>query len=760
MGKALVVVESPAKARTIKKYLGRGFSVMASMGHILDLPLRELGVDIKRDFAPKYVVIRGRSKVLKQITEAAQKVDEVYLAPDPDREGEAIAWHIAEKIRKGAPRKRAKPSAGKPRILRARFNEITKRAVQGALESPGDLDRNLFEAQQARRILDRLVGYKISPLLWEKVRRGLSAGRVQSVAVRIVCDREAEIDAFESREYWSVLANLEGSSPPPFDAKLIKIEGADVDIGDEKSASKVVDDLKAQKFLLKEIKKTERRRNPSPPFITSTLQQEAARKLGFTAKKTMTLAQMLYEGVEIGDEGAVGLITYMRTDSTRVADVALKAVRDYILSRYGKESLPPKPVRYRSKRGAQEAHEAVRPTSVEYPPEEVESYMSKDAFRLYDLIWKRFVASQMNPAVFDQTSFEIEAGRFGLRATGQVMRFPGFMAVYMEGVDDEAQADEEANAALPDLKEGEILKLLGIEPHQHFTQPPPRFTEASLVKELEEKGIGRPSTYAAIMSTIQEKGYVTREKKRFFPSELGKLVNDLLVANFPRILDVGFTAQMEKELDEVEEGRRSWVATLQDFYGPFEKVLVQAKKKMRDVKRQMVETNILCEKCGSPMVIRWGRHGEFLACSAYPKCRTTKEFERGEDGEIVVVEARETGEVCDVCGSPMIIRRGRYGEFLACSRYPECKVTRSISTGIKCPECGKGELVQKTSRRGRVFYGCDTYPKCSYALWNKPVAGPCPKCNHPILVEKYSRRTGEVTLTCPNKGCKYKGERQ
>ena len=436
MGKALVVVESPAKARTIKKYLGRGFSVMASMGHILDLPLRELGVDIKRDFAPKYVVIRGRSKVLKQITEAAQKVDEVYLAPDPDREGEAIAWHIAEKIRKGAPRKRAKPSAKRPRILRARFNEITKRAVQGALESPGDLDKNLFDAQQARRILDRLVGYKISPLLWEKVRRGLSAGRVQSVAVRIVCDREAEIDAFESREYWSVVASLEGSSPPPFDAKLIKIDGADVDIGDEKSASKVVGELKAQKFLLKEIKKTERRRNPYPPFITSTLQQEAARKLGFTAKKTMTLAQMLYEGVEIGDEGAVGLITYMRTDSTRVADVALKAVRDYILNRYGQESLPPKPVRYRSKRGAQEAHEAVRPTSVEYPPEEVESYLSKDAFRLYDLIWKRFVASQMNPAVFDQTTFEIEAGRFGLRATGQVMRFPGFMAVYMEGVDD------------------------------------------------------------------------------------------------------------------------------------------------------------------------------------------------------------------------------------------------------------------------------------------------------------------------------------
>lgn len=758
MAESLVIVESPAKARTIKKYLGRDFSVMASVGHVIDLPERELGVDIKKDFAPKYVVIKGKAKILKQITEAAEKSKAVYLACDPDREGEAIAWHIADRIRKAFSSKArgARASEGTPDIYRACFNEITARAVRDAVANPGQLDRNLYEAQQARRILDRLVGYKISPLLWEKVRRGLSAGRVQSVAVRIVCEREDEIAAFESKEYWSIVARLEGSKPPPFEAKLIKIGGADFEIGDDKGAGEIAERLRKQAFVLVLVKKSERKRHPAPPFITSKLQQEAARKLGFSAKKTMGVAQALYEGVEVGNEGSVGLITYMRTDSIRVADVALGAVRGYIRDRYGDEFLPERPIHYKSKRGAQDAHEAIRPTSVEYPPERVGPHLNRDQFRLYELIWKRFVASQMKPAVYDQTSFDIEAGEFLLRATGQVLKFPGFMSVYMEGEDETQERSEEENPALPDLAEGEKLALLGVEPHQHFTQPPPRFTEASLVKELEEKGIGRPSTYAAIMSTIQDKDYVFKEDNRFKPSELGKLVNGLLVASFPRIIDVGYTAQMENSLDDIEDGKLTWVQALNDFYGPFERTLAEAKKKMRNVKREQVETDITCEDCGSPMVIKWGRHGEFLACSSYPKCRTTKEFARSEDGDIVVKKEEATGEVCDRCGSPMVVKRGKFGEFLACSRYPECKTTRSIGVGIPCPECGRGELVQRRSRRGRAFYGCDKYPKCKFALWDKPVSGTCPTCGNPILVEKYSKKTGETYIACPKKGCKYK----
>ncbi len=752
MANALVIVESPAKAKTIKKYLGRGYSVMASIGHVIDLPQRDLGVDIEKDFTPKYVVIKGKAKVLKKITETAKSSDAVYLATDPDREGEAIAWHIAERIRRAA--------KDGPQIYRSLFNEITARAVKKAIEDPSELDANLFEAQQARRILDRLVGYRISPLLWEKVRRGLSAGRVQSVAVRMVCEREDEINAFESMEYWSIVANLEGSKPPPFEAKLIKIDGEDVSIGEGDTAHAIVKEISEQTITLKQINKKERKRHPSPPFTTSKLQQEAARKLGFTAKKTMALAQMLYEGIELGGEGSVGLITYMRTDSVRVAAIALEDVRRFIKNRFGNESLPENPIFYKGKKGAQEAHEAVRPTSCAYPPEAVQKYLKKDAFRLYDLIWKRFVASQMKPALFDQTSFDIEAGRFLLRATGQVLRFPGFIAVYIEGEDEIKEKDEEENPSLPDLTEGEELKLLGIEPHQHFTQPPPRFTEASLVKELEEKGIGRPSTYASIMSTIQDKGYVEKIEKRFHPSELGKLVNELLVKSFPKVLDVGFTARMENELDEVEEGKRGWVATLNDFYGPFKEALATARKKMRDVKREAVETDIACDKCGSKMVIKWGRHGEFLACSNYPECRNTKEFSRAEDGTIAIRKVEITDEKCDICGSFMIIRRGRYGKFLACSRYPECKGTRSMGTGVNCPECKEGNLVQKQSRRGKVFYGCDRYPKCKFALWDKPIAEKCPECGSEILVEKHSKKTGETYIACPNKECHYrkKGE--
>lgn len=755
MENSLVIVESPAKAKTIKKYLGKGFSVLATVGHIIDLPPKELGVDVEHGFEPTYAVIRGKAKVLKEITEAAKKVANIYLAPDPDREGEAIAWHVAEEIKKVT--KKEKKSGTMPKIYRALFNEITSHAIKAAIEKPSKLDINLFEAQQARRILDRLVGYKISPILWDKVRRGLSAGRVQSVAVRIVCEREAEIVAFVSKEYWSVVANLEGSNPPPFEAKLAKIDKSDVDISDAKTANKIVTDLKKEKFVLDEVKRSERKRRPTPPFITSKLQQEAARKLGFTAKYTMGLAQKLYEGIEIGGDGLVGLITYMRTDSPRVADSAITAVRRHIGDKYGKESLPEKPNIYQGRRSSQDAHEAVRPTSMNYPPEIVEIYLEKDMFRLYELIWKRFVASQMNPAVYDQTTFEISAGKSLFRATGQILKFAGFMAVYMEGEDESKEKDEEENSKLPDLKEGEVLKLLKMEPHQHFTQPPPRFTEASLVKELEEKGIGRPSTYAAIMSTIQDKGYAEKIEKRFHPTDLGKLVNNLLVISFPTILDVGFTAQMESELDDVEEGKRLWHDALKDFYEPFAKALSEAKVKMKDVKRETVETEVKCEKCGSPMVIKWGRHGEFLACSAYPECKTTKEFKRSEEGKLKVVEKETTDEVCDKCGSPMLVKRGRFGAFLACSKYPACKNTKSKGMGINCPDCEKGNLVQKKSRKGRIFYACDKYPNCKYALWDKPIKGPCPLCAFPILVEKYSRKDGTTSIACPKEGCSYKG---
>lgn len=751
MTQGLVVVESPAKARTIKKYLGKNFQVLASIGHIKDLPKKEIGVDVEKDFAPTYVAIKGKSKVLKQIKDASKKADAIYLAPDPDREGEAIAWHIAQEIEKSFKKEKEKPE-----VHRVLFNEITKKAINKAIENPTSIDQNLVDAQQARRILDRLVGYKISPILWEKVRRGLSAGRVQSVAVRIICEREDQIAAFESKEYWSIVTHLKGSKEPEFEAKLVKIDKKDFEISNESKASGIVDELKKQTFVLSKVTKSERKRNPSPPFITSKLQQEAARKLGFSAKKTMILAQMLYEGVELGGSGPVGLITYMRTDSTRISNDAIADVRGFIKSRYGEDLLPEKPVFYKSKKGAQDAHEAIRPTSMEYPPEELENFLDRDALRLYDLIWKRFVASQMKPALFDQTVFDVTAGRFGLRATGSIMKFPGFISVYMEGEDEEKERDEEENPSLPDLNENEMLRLINVDPNQHFTQPPPRFTEASLVKELEEKGIGRPSTYASILSVIQDKQYVDKFEKRFRPTDLGKLVNNLLVTSFPGILDISFTAEMERELDQIEDGELKWVEALKNFYAPFEKALGSAKEKMRDVKRQQIETEIKCEKCGRVMVIKWGRHGEFLACSGYPDCRNTKEFKRSEEGEIKIQKQDTTDEVCEKCGSRMVIKRGRFGPFLACSRYPECKFTKPITTGIKCPECGEGELAQKRSKRGKTFYGCTNYPNCKFATWDKPVAEKCPECGSPILVEKYSKKLGHVVISCPNKDCKYK----
>jgi DNA topoisomerase-1 len=747
MGKSLVIVESPAKANTINKFLGSNFIVKASVGHVKDLPEKELGVDIEHDFEPRYVTIRGRGKIIKELKRASQNVGTIYLAPDPDREGEAIAWHVAEELK----------DRGK-RIYRVLVNEITKKAVLEAINNPGELQRSRYEAQQARRILDRLVGYQISPLLWEKVRRGLSAGRVQSVAVRIICEREREVNTFIPKEYWSITARLKKlTSEDAFEAKLTKVKGEKADISFEAMAKEIIQELEGADFIVSRVERKERKRYAPPPFTTSKLQQEAARKLRFSAKKTMMVAQRLYEGIELGAAGSVGLVTYMRTDSTRVSEGALKEVRNYISQRFGDPFLPHRPIRYKSKKGAQEAHEAIRPTSMEREPERVAPFLDKDQRFLYQLIWERFVASQMMPALFDQTTVEVEAKDCLFSATGSVQRFPGFMALYVEGEDEEKQ-DEGKKAGLPELQQGERLILLSLFPEQHFTQPPPRFSEATLVRELEERGIGRPSTYATILSTIQEKDYVRLEKGRFIPTELGVLVTGLLVESFPHIMDVEFTAQMEDKLDKIEDEKQGWVRVLRQFYEPFSKSVEKAKATMRDVKREGEMTDIPCDVCGNPMVIKWGKMGQFLACSTYPKCRNTKDFSRDGEGKIVIETQKETEHRCDRCGRPMVVRNGRFGKFLACSDYPRCQATKPLTLGIPCPSegCG-GELVEKRTRKGTVFYGCSNFPRCQFATWGRPVQERCPHCGAPFLIEKSSKR-GTVTLHCVKDGCGYKGK--
>lgn len=751
MKSSLIIVESPAKAKTIQKYLGNKYAVKASVGHIKDLPRKTLGVDVKGNFKPKYEVIPGKKKIIEEIKKAAKGAKEVFLAPDPDREGEAIAWHVAEEVK----------SLKKPPIVhRVLFNEITKKSINEAMSRPINLDQNMFEAQQARRILDRLVGYQISPLLWDKVRGGLSAGRVQSVAVRLVCEREEEIKKFKSEEYWHLEVKLEGNKSPVFIAKLHKKDGKKIELKDESESKSLAKELKGVPFVLDKIERKEQKRHPSPPFITSKLQQEAARKLGFSAKKTMLMAQKLYEGVEVEGD-LVGLITYMRTDSTRVAGSAIDDVRSYIKKIYGADFVPQKPNFYKSKKGAQDAHEAIRPTFMEYTPDVVKKHLKRDEIRLYDLIWKRFVASQMVPALLDRTVFVILAKSYEFRASGSVIRFPGFISVYTEGTDekidkDKTEDEEGEGKHLPDLGEGEKLKCHEFLPSQHFTQPPPRYTEASLVKDLEEKGIGRPSTYASILSVIQDKKYVEKlERRNFRPTDLGSLVNGLLVKNFPNVLDVKFTARMEEELDEVEEGKMNWIKALEEFYTPFSQVLKEAKVKMKDVKRQEIPTDISCDKCGSPMIIKFGRHGEFLACKTYPYCKNTKEFRRDEGGEIRVKETKETGEVCEKCNSPMIIKRGRFGKFLACQAYPKCKNTKALSIGVSCPKC-ESPLTERRSKRGRVFYGCSAFPKCKFASWQKPIAEKCPDCGSPYLIEQYSKAKGLVEIRCPEKKCKYR----
>lgn len=747
MSKPLIIVESPAKARTITKYLGKSYNVMASVGHVKDLPISKLGVDIDNDFTPHYVTIKGKAKILTDIKKAAKSASKIFLCPDPDREGEAIAWHIAEELNDKV-----------DNIYRVLFHEITEKAIKEALHTPGRIDTNKVNAQQARRILDRIVGYKLSPLLWEKVRRGLSAGRVQSVAVRIICDLEKEIQQFVSEEYWSLTATVEGKVPPPFAIKLIKYRNEDIKVPNQQDAERIKNVLSGSEYIVRAIEKKERKKNPQPPFTTSKLQQEAARKLRFTAKKTMMVAQKLYEGIEIGSEGPVGLITYMRTDSVRVSADAQGEARKYIEENIGHEYIPGKGVDYKNKKGIQDAHEAIRPTSVFRSPEEIKGHVDKDTYNLYRLIWNRFVACQMSPALLDTTTIDVTAGEYILRATGAVVRFPGFMKLYEEGSDDTAQAIEgEEGSVLPSVTVGERLNLLTIEPKQHFTQPPARYTEATLIKELEEKGIGRPSTYATILSTIQDREYVEKKEGKFYPTELGVLVNNMLVEHFPELIDVMFTAKMEEELDEIAEGRYEWRQAVGDFYKPFDQHLEKARKEMRNVKGEETPTDIKCEKCGNSMVIKWGKLGYFLACSAYPECKNTMDFKRSEGGAIEAMKEEATGEICPQCNSPMIIKSGRYGRFLACSKYPECKSTKPITTGVACPQqgCG-GELTEKRSKRGRVFYSCTKYPSCTFAMWDKPVKQPCPQCGAPFLAEKTSR--GNSKIVCIRKECGYKEE--
>ncbi|MEW6542594.1 MAG: type I DNA topoisomerase [Nitrospirota bacterium] len=778
MAKSLIIVESPAKARTITKYVGRGYTVMASVGHVKDLPTSKLGVDLDRDFAPQYVTIKGKAKVLAEIKKKAVEAEKVFLAPDPDREGEAIAWHIAQEINGKAPAGKAKGKG--PTVYRVLFNEITESAIKRALQSPGQIDMNLVNAQQARRVLDRIVGYQGSQLLWKKVRRGLSMGRVQSVAVKLICDREKEREAFRPEEYWSITATLAGAAPPPFEAKLHSINGQEAVVSSADEANRIVSAVQERDFVVQSVERKEKRRNPVAPFITSRLQQEAARKLRFTPKKTMMLAQQLYEGLEIGKEGPVGLITYMRTDSTRIASEAAAEARDLVRERFGPNYLPASPNVYKTQKGAQEAHEAIRPTSAHRDPESIKQYLDRDQYQLYKLVWNRFVASQMAPAILEVTRVDCAPegtqDRYLFRANGTVVKFQGHLAVYQEGKDGDLaaqsrkadqEAEDEAERQLPPLTEGERLRLVvregqpvpGLMPKQHFTQPPPRYNEALLIRELEEKGIGRPSTYATIISTIQERKYVEKVEGRFVPTETGRTVNDFLVKGFPDILNTDFTSLMEKELDEVEEGEKPWVAAVRDFYNPFTRDIDKAQGIPGPKDTVEPPTNIPCEKCGRMMEIKWGRNGKFLACPGYkedPPCKNTQNFERLPDGTIKVVARQEitTDEKCEKCGSPMVIKTGRFGKFLACSAYPACKTTKPLPIGVKCPMDG-GDLTQKRSKKGRTFYACANYPKCEFAIWDRPVNKPCPNCRAPFLVEKVSRQAG-VTVQCRNEDCGYK----
>ena len=799
MAKNLVIVESPAKAKTIGKYLGNQYVVKASLGHVKDLPKKDLAVDVEHDFKPVYEVIDGKKKLIQELKQEAKKAEAVYLAADPDREGEAICFHLQEELQE---------KKNGPKIFRVMFNEITKGAIQKAFEKPSAVNLHLVDAQQARRILDRLVGYKISPLLWDKVRRGLSAGRVQTVALRLIVDREREIRAFVPKEYWSIDVNLAAKKPPQLKAHLAKKNDENIEVANEASAKAIVDAVEGADYIVKSVANREKKRNPVAPFITSTIQQEASRKLRFSVKRTMMLAQKLYEGVELSkEEGAVGLITYMRTDSTRISNDALDEVRGMIEERYGVDYRPEAPNVYKSKKDAQDAHEAIRPTSAMRTPESVAGFLAEDELKLYRLIWMRFVASQMTPAVFDQTSIDVETkGKDGaaylFRATGSVPKFDGFLKVYEEGKDQKDEDDDELKNKLPAVTQGEVLKFRSIEPEQHFTEPPPRFNEATLVKELEADGVGRPSTYASILSTIQEREYVRKEGGKFIPTELGMVVTDLLLESFNDLFDVTYTARMEAELDDIEEGKIDWRMSMSEFYDRFQKDLKHAERNMTDIKRMERPTDLICDKCGKPMVIKWGRHGSFIACTGYPDCTNTRELtvdlpdidkadlteqdeqvycdncgrpmvlKKGRFGQFLACsgypdckttkqlgEAQKPKDVpleekCPQCESPLVKKYGRYGEFIACSNYPKCKFVRQKTIGVKCPNCSEGEVVERRSKRGKTFYGCNRYPECDFVAWGKPIAEKCPECGGSYLIEKYLK--AGAFAQCPNNECKFK----
>jgi DNA topoisomerase-1 len=804
MAKSLVIVESPTKAKTIGKYLGKQFTVMASLGHIKDLPKKDLAVDVDHDFEPRYEIIEGKKKLITELKQAAKGVDSIYLAADPDREGEAICYHLQEELDGLGSKKKG---AEGPRVYRVMFNEITQNAIKKAFEKPGVVNLHLVEAQWARRILDRLVGYKISPLLWDKVRRGLSAGRVQTVALRLIVEREREIRAFLKREYWTIDASLSAKKPPVITARFNKRNDEAIEVGNEEAATNVVTQLDGAHYIVQSVGTREKRRNPVPPFITSTLQQESARKLRFSVKRTMVLAQRLYEGVELGTEGAVGLITYMRTDSPRVSAEALDEVREYIVERYGEAFRPATPNVYKSKKEAQEAHEAVRPTSIRRTPEDLAPFLQEDELKLYRLIWMRFMACQMTPAVFDQTTIDIAAdgkdgAKYWFRATGSVPKFKGFLEVYEEGKDQKDEEDDDLKHRLPAVTEGEELKLKALEPEQHFTEPPPRFNEATLVKELESDGVGRPSTYASILSTILEREYVKKEGGKFTPTELGMVVTDLLLESFEDLFAVSYTARMEEELDDIEEGKIEWRTAMAEFYDRFQKDLEHAERHMTDIKRMEKPTDLICDKCGKPMVIKWGRHGSFIACTGYPDCTNTRELTVDlPDVDKADLTEQDAEEYCENCGRPMVLKKGRFGTFFACSGYPDCKTTKQIggtqkksdvpleekcptcgnnlvlkngrfgeftacsqyptckfvkqkTIGVACPNCSQGEVVERRSKRGKTFYGCNRYPECDFVAWGKPLQEKCPDCGSSYMIEKWLK-AGPMAQ-CPNAECKHK----
>jgi DNA topoisomerase-1 len=845
MGRSLVIVESPAKAKTINKYLGRNYAVRASMGHVMDLPKKELGIDIDDDFEPTFTVIPGKSKILNELKKLGSDAEAIYIATDPDREGEAIGAHLTEFLagrklavepeENGKGEKTAKktnvaakkkvPSKNRvdrKKIFRVMFHEITPKAIKAAFEHAGALDSNLVDAQQARRVLDRLVGYKISPLLWDKVRRGLSAGRVQTVALRLIVEREREIRTFVPKEYWTIHALLTAGEPPAFEAKLWRYKGEEIEVSNEAKAQEIVAAVERATWQVASVAQKEKRRWAPPPFTTSKLQQAGYNRLRFSAKRTMTLAQRLYEGVDLGEEGSVALITYMRTDSVRVSNEAIAQVREHIGSSYGEKYLPEKPNLFKSKKQAQEAHEAIRPTDVTRTPESVKRYLDEDMFKLYQMIWKRFVASQMVPAVFDQTTIDVSAGDYLFRASGSIQKFDGYLAAYQASRDDEDKsestdaaagapaAEDDADAegrTLPRVSEGERVHLEKIRPEQHFTEPPPRYTEATLVKELEDKGIGRPSTYATIISTIVEREYVNKDQGRFSPTLLGEKVSDLLVKSFEDIFDVGFTARLEEELDEIEEGKLPWRKSVKEFWDRFEDDLEKAAGEMesykagiptdekcpkcgkgnllerisrhgfflgcsrypdcdyiRDISESGSEevesetTTEYCHNCGREMVVKRGRFGIFLACSGYPDCKTTRRLAAGT--KKALQPDIPLDENCPHCGSQLLKRHGRFGEFIGCSKYPKCKYTRPITLGIKCPKCGEGEFVRRGTAkgrgRGRIFYGCSRYPDCDFTTPHEPIAEPCPKCGAPFIVLKRTKHG--VYRACLKEGCGWESD--